>query len=210
VLKLSVASKLKSVGYLVLDTQNFLIKPWDPNAYELDEGKVPYRHTDMFSMPMEIWEQYSKQLGIEPDDPSSYGVAIATPMFLHTELVNELINTKENIREFSKWFKFATCIKSEFVLYVLWAIKNNSLDKCHQQIDDYASPYLRDCNSDEEFKPFIDFIGVHEPHRWISINHRAWGNMTAKQYSRLFTKLKKYNLVPHFDEYRKSYTDLKF
>lgn len=210
VLKLAVATKLSSVGYLILDSQNFLIKPWDPNAFDLDEGKVPYRHSPVFSMPMETWEQYASQLDIKPKDPTDYGVAIATPMFLHTNLIKELISTKGGIRLFSKWFKFATRIKSEFILYVLWAIKHNAIDTCHQKIEDYASPYLRDCNSEDQFKPFIKFIGVHRPHAWISINHRAWGNMSASQYSRLLSKLKNYELTPHFDEYRQNYMDLKF
>jgi hypothetical protein len=129
---------------------------------------------------------------------------------MHTELVQGLINTKGGVGPFSKWFKFATRIKSEFMLYVLWAIKHDALDRCHQHVDDYAQPYLRDCNTEDQFKSFIDFVGVHPPHCWISINHRSWGNMTETQYQRLLDKLKTYNLFPKFEDYRSTYIDLKF
>lgn len=210
ILKLAIATKISSVGYLVLDSQNFLIKSWSHNNFDLDEYKVPYRKSSVFSMPIEIWNQYAKWLDFRPRPPNRYGISITTPMFLHTDLVKGLIDLKGGLRAFSKWFKFATNIKSEFILYALWVIKNNALEKCHQQIDDYASPYLRDCNTAEEFTAFINFLGVHDPHRWASINHRAWGNMTADQYNQLCIKLKDYNLTPKFDSYRKEYIDLKF
>ena len=210
VLKLAVAIHLSSTGYLILDSQNFLIKPWDPNSFDIAPGKIPYRHCDFYSMPMETWEQYSEQLDIKPGHPLTYGMAITTPMFLHTDLVKGLINNKGGVRTFSKWFKYATRLKSEFVLYVLWMIKHDAFDRCHQLIEDYAQPYLRDCNTEEQFEPFIDFVGGHEPHSWVSINHRAWGNMTGNQYQRLLEKLETYKLFPKFDEYRSTYIDLKF
>lgn len=211
VLKLAIASKIKAKSYLVLDSQNLLFKEWGPNKYFVDH-RVPCR-SGTFVMPLEIWNDYSKSLDITIDLPDSNSVSMCTPIFFNTELVSSLIEETGGVLKFTSWFKNASKIKSEFILYVLWAEKQGGLDKFHNMIpvpEDWASPYLRDCKTEQEFEDFISFIGVHAPHSWISVNHRAWGNMTAEQYQRLLTKLETYNLFPKFDEYRSNYIDLKF
>jgi hypothetical protein len=77
-------------------------------------------------------------------------------------------------------------------------------------IEDWASPYLRDCQTEEEFETFFNMLGSHKPNAWASANHRAWGNMTSNQYQRLLEKLETYKLFPKFDNYRSTYIDLKF
>jgi len=211
ILKFAIAMHLDVAQYLILDSQNFLFKIWDSDQYNSDH-RTPAR-SGHFTMPLEIWNEYSAVLGISVASPDDSTMAMCTPIFFHTDLVKSLINSKNNLYEFTKWFKNASRIKSEFILYLLWAESQGGLDKFHNMIpvlDDWASPYLRDCATEESFNNFFNFVGVHPQHSWISINHRAWGNMTLDQYNKLCAKLKEYNLTPNFDQYRKQYTDIKF
>lgn len=212
ILKLAISKKLTSIGYLVLDSQNFLIRHYDPNGYSLSNGKIPYR-LGYNSMPAEIWEQYSTTLGVNIliPDKSTNVLSICTPIYMHTGLVNELLDKQGDIAAFSRWFKSASRIKSEFILYVVWAEKQGGISKLHQAVDDWGNPMLRDCdNFDAEFENFINAIGIHAPLAWISVNHRSWGDMSNDQYSRLCRKLNEYSLIPKFIDYRSTYIDYKF
>jgi hypothetical protein len=203
-LKLAVAEKLDSVGYLVLDSQNFLIRYFIPHI-DID-NQVPYR-SGKFVMPLSTWDDYCKELGIAEAYPTDDTLSICTPIFLHTALVQSLLQFKDSLDHFSQWFKSFKG-KSEFILYLLWAEKNGGLEKYHYKIDDWSSPYLRDSDTfDEDFKKFIEFVGVHEPHKWISINHRGWGDMSNQQYDNMLNKLAQYDLKPNFTEYRKYYLE---
>lgn len=210
ILKLAIAKHIKSKCYLILDSQNFLIKSWSPDQYELAADKIPCR-TGHYVMPAGIWEQYAESLGINVNANQETMTAFpATPIFLHTDLVKGLIDSKGGVHKFSIWFKTASRIKSEFILYAVWAEHHGGLKRLHQQIEDWANPYLRDSKTfAEDFEKFIDFIGVHAPHAWISVNHRSWGDMTDLQYNRLKDKLTEYNLIPHFEDYRSTYIDIK-
>jgi len=209
ILKLLVAEIVQESQYLILDSQNFLISNWSANLYDSD--KVPAR-SGHFTMPVEIWEQYSKNLNVTVELPTSNTMSICTPIFFNTYVVNQLIEHTGGYEHFAQWFKNASRIKSEFILYALWLEKLGGLDKFHNMIlviDDWGNPMLRDCQSSEEFEGFLSFIGVHQPHAWVSINHRAWGNMTDLQYQQLTSKLQTYNLTPNFIEYRNTYVDIK-
>lgn len=211
VLKFAVAKKLNTLRYLILDSQNFLIKTWDPQQYGLINNKVPCRQGHHV-MPLEIYNDYLQTLNMEPPIHNIGKMSICTPIFFNTDLVKSLVDSQGSIANFTTWFKNASRIKSEFILYELWAEKHGGMYLYHYMIpdiEDWANPYLRDCRSEEEFKPFIDFIGVHAPHSWVSINHRAWGNMTDDQYNRLSSKLKSFSLLPNFKKYRSTYIDIK-
>ena len=202
ILKLIVANKIPQTAYLVLDSQNFLIKEFDTVL----EDKIPFRPGN-FSMPRSTWDGYAKLFGVTYLEPNNDVMSICTPIYLNTEIVDSLIKNFLGTREFSKWFNSIPG-KSEFILYYLWAQTKGLFDMCHYKTDDWASPYLRDSDTfDEDFKKFIEFVGVHEPHKWVSINHRSWGDMTDKQYNSLLDKLSDYNLNPNFTEYRKYYLE---
>jgi hypothetical protein len=209
VLKLVVSKHIKEPQYLILDSQNFLIKEWSPDCYKSDKTPARPGH---FVMPTEIWEQYSKILKINVDPPTSDTMSICTPIFFNTAVVKQLIEHTGSYENFALWFKNASRIKSEFILYVLWLEKQGGLNKFHKMLnvsDDWGNPMLRDCNTSEEFDSFINNVGIHCNHAWVSSNHRAWGNMTDQQYQTLCAKLKTYQLVPNFTDYRKTYVDLK-
>lgn len=209
ILKLAIAEKLSSEAFLICDSQNFLITNWSSN-YNLPDGKIPFR-TGKFSMPAEIWEQYSECLEVELRAPKSDTISMCTPIFMHTELVQALIKNKGGIQKFSSWFKTASRVKSEFILYAVWAEKHGGIEQLHELVGDWASPYLRDSKTfKDDFEKFINFIGVVPSHCWVSVNHRSWGDMTNEQYQRLKTKLVEYKLEPKFDEYRSTYVDYKF
>ena len=210
VLKLIIAEHIAEKQYLILDSQNFLIRTWSADQYASD--KVPAR-PGHFVMPVEIWEQYSHNLNVVVEPPTSETMSICTPIFFSTDVVKQLINHTGGYDNFAWWFKNASRIKSEFILYALWLEKLGGLDQFHKMFtvpEDWGNPMLRDCNSEDEFNYFIEHIGTHYPHAWVSANHRSWGNMTDDQYARLCKKLAEYTLIPHFKNYRQTYTDIKF
>ena len=209
VLKLFASLYIKTPQYLILDSQNFLIQSWSPSTYDSD--KVPAR-PGHFVMPIDIWSDYSKKLDINPNIPDKGTMAMCTPIFVDTAIVKQLINEYGGEINFASWFKNASKIKSEFILYLLWLEKLGGISQHHHMItvpEDWGNPMLRDCNSKEEFIEFYQRIGTHYTHAWVSINHRAWGNMSQYQYTMLKTKLLEYNLVPKFEDYRSTYVDLK-
>ena len=208
ILKLAIAEKLNSVGYLVLDSQNFLIWPWLPTTKI--NNQVPYR-SGKFVMPLSTWDHYCNELEVIEPYPTDDTLSICTPIFLHTELVQSLIKFKGSLDNFSQWFKSIKG-KSEFILYLIWAIKNGGLEKYHYRvldsIDGWSGAYLRDSPTfDQDFEAFINFVGVHRPHSWVSINHRSWGDMSDQQYTDTVNKLSKFNLTLNFVEYRTHYLE---
>jgi hypothetical protein len=197
---------------MILDTQNVLLRSWSPERYGYINGKIPARK-GQHVMPDQIWEQYAKSLGLTSVPDKQHLMSICTPLFLSKEVCDSLIQAHGGVEKFARWFKYASSVKSEFILYNLWAEIKGGLRAHHYfipEIEDWANPYLRDCYTEEDFLNFYNFLGVHKPHHWFSINHRAWGNMTESQYTRLCKKLEAYSLKPNFDSYRSSYVDLKF
>jgi hypothetical protein len=203
-LKLVIAIHLNSKAFFICDTQNFLIKSWSTTQYTLPENKIPYRKGPYYH-PDEVWRDYSNILQVDVEIPTSQTILLCTPIFMHTQLVQDLINNHGGVDEFSKWFKQASRKKSEFVLYAIWAHKHGGIEQLHHQVDNWAEPYLRDCKTNKDFFKFIEAVGAHASNAWISSNHRAWGNMTDEQYFKLKEKLEKFNLKLNFDEYRSKY-----
>lgn len=210
ILKLAIAEKIQAVGYFLLDSQNFLTNAWGTLMYPIIDGKLPYRPA-IFNMPMSIWEDYSNILNLQNVKPNEKTLNICTPLFFNTELVCSLLKTKSTLGEFSSWFRTASRIKSEFTLYYLWAEKQGGFDKFHYEAPSWAGHFLRDNkNFSLEFAKFIDNIGKIPHQAWVSVNHRAWGDMTDDQYQILKTKLKELGLFDsHFDKYRSEYVDIK-
>lgn len=211
VLKLAISTKLNCDYFLILDTQNFLVREWSPKSYGLVNGKIPIR-PGHFVMPSEIIDQYSASLNLDQTPNFMHNMSICTPIFLRKNLCDSLINQIGSVNQFAEWFKTASRVKSEFILYALWSETQGGSYLYHYmlpEIEDWANPYLRDCKTEEEFSQFLNFIGEHKPHAWVSINHRAWGNMTDDQYNRLTDKLSSYKLQPTFNEYRSTYVDIK-
>jgi hypothetical protein len=212
VLKLAISKHFDSKRYLVLDSQNFLVTQWSPTQYGLINGKVPCRGGKSV-MPPEIYNEYLKTLDIENPLHTIGMMSICTPIFFHTNLVKQLIDINGGVLNFTRWFKSASKIKSEFILYELWAEKHGGAYAYHYMIpdiEDWANPYLRDCRTEEEFETFFNMLGIHKPNAWASANHRSWGAMTNEQYGRLVDKLAEFNLVPHFADYRAEYVDIVF
>ena len=210
ILKFAIVEFIDAPGYLVLDSQNFLVSSWSTDVYLSKDGRLPYRSAE-FNMPMSIWKVYCHALDIsvEPDDKT---LNICTPIFFNTALVKSLLQTKSNLYEFSEWFKSASRIKSEFTLYHLWAEKNGGLLKFHYEAPSWTGYFLRDHKDfDKEFSTFISNIRSLPRQAWISINHRAWGDMSEEQYQLLKNKLASMFLYGgYFDNYRRNYVDIKF
>lgn len=210
ILKFAIAEHIDSYGYLILDSQNFLVNSWSTDLYISDDEKLPYRPAE-FNMPISIWEDYCNELNLAVD-PNEKTLNICTPIFFNTELVKSLLHSKSNLYEFSLWFKSASRIKSEFTLYHLWAEKHGGLLNYHYESPSWAGYFLRD-NKDfnKEFDTFISNIRSLPRQAWVSINHRAWGDMTEDQYQILKNKLHDmYMYGGYFDNYRRDYVDIKF
>lgn len=211
VLKLTICGKLNCSRYLVLDSQNFLIQRWSPAQYGMINGKVPAR-IGHASMPESIYNDYVRTLQITKPLHVIGTLSICTPIFLNTSLVKHLIVNNGGEEQFSVWFKNASTIKSEFILYELWAEKHGGLYLYHYavpSIEDWGNPYLRDCKSAKEHDEFLVSVGIHKSHAWVSVNHRAWGNMTDLQYQQVVEKLQAYHITPNFTQYRSTYVDIK-
>lgn len=210
ILKLAIAEHITAPGYFLLDSQNFLTNTWGTLMYPIIDGRLPYRPAN-FNMPMSIWNDYCSTLKLNNITPNEKTLNICTPLFFHTELVRSLLKTKSNLAEFSTWFRTASNIKSEFTLYHLWAEKQGGLEKYHYQAPSWAGYFLRDNpNFSLEFNNFIESIRKIPNQSWVSINHRAWGDMTNEQYQTLKSKIKELGLFDsHFDKYRSEYVDIK-
>jgi hypothetical protein len=210
ILKFAIADFIDAPGYLVLDSQNFLVSSWSTDVYLSKDGRLPYRPAE-FNMPISIWKEYCNELNlsVEPNDKT---LNICTPIFFNTELVKSLLHTKSSLYEFAEWFKSASKIKSEFTLYHLWAEKTGGLLKYHYEAPSWGGYMLRDNpNFEAEFDMFMSKIRHLPRQAWVSINHRAWGDMTDNQYEILKTKLDSMFMYGgHFDDYRKNYVHIVF
>ena len=196
ILKLAIAEKLDAMAYLVLDTQNFLIKSWDPNNYKIINNKIPYR-TGVFVMPKQTWDSYKTVLELDIPDPNDATMAICTPIFLRTDLIKQLIASKGGLQNFSMWFHSMPGMKSEFILYLQYAESQGGFHKTHYKTGSWGNPYLRDSEnfSSEVIKYFAE-LGKFPRDKWTSINHRAWQDLDDSQCEQLTTALQSYSLTP--------------
>jgi len=209
ILKLIISEVIDDPYYLVLDTQNFLLRPLLQQNFAEIDGKIPYR-SGLYVMPVSIWHDYCHSLGVSVPDPTTETMSICTPLFMHTALVKDLISTYGGSEEFSIWFHNASKIKSEFILYYIWAEKQGGFDKFHYRTNDWISSHLRDTPElSNAVKHFINCTGRLDFQIWSMVNHRAWGDISDVQYSRICKKLNKYQLHPNFVEYRQQYVDIK-
>lgn len=216
VLKLAISAYFKTQSYVILDSSNFLIRSWNPDQYTNIDGLIPCR-VGPSGLPYSLWADYARGLGLPEvlathPNQATINSFPATPMYLCTDLITGLINTKGGINKFSTWFKHASPTKSEFILYAVWLEYHGGLNKFHQEVEDWGNPYLRDSRTHfaQNFEEYINFVGEHLPLCWSSINHRSWGDMTDEQYTRMIDKLAEFNLVPHFEDYRTKYVDIVF
>jgi len=202
ILKLAISEHITDIGYLVLDCQNFLIREFSTQDYIIDQV-VPIRRGHM-TMPVETWQSYNLELGSTND----VSLSICTPIFLVTDIVQSLIRTKDTLYNFSAWFNSASKVKSEFMLYDLWMQHSKQEDR-HYNVTymfDWANPYLRDSKQfSQQFDHYMQELGKHEPHKWTSINYRAWGDLNNEQYTKLKTKLAEFDLDPAMDNFRLTY-----
>lgn len=207
VLKLAVASILPTSvkDYLVLDCQNFLVRPWEWPKLK----KTPYR-LGGWSMHNEIWDQLCKHHNLKMEYPDE---SLATPIFLNKNIVNDMIDSYGGLIEFSRWFVNISHLVSEFATYLFWAKMNNRW-KEHKEVSspvsgekhpDWAIGYLRDGGNfnfdfDELFENLNDDSIMHRG--WASINYKAWGQMSEKQYKMILDYLKSVNLVVNMSDLR--------
>lgn len=209
ILKLAVCDILQSNSYLVLDSQNFLICPWSA-CYQ--GNKIPYRKGN-FVMPKEAYYNYARSLELDtvPNLDNPY-MTMCTPFYMHTGMVQHLMASQGGLNSFIHYFDQVSSIRSEFMLYAAWLEKNGGIEKYHEITYDYGQPMLRDHKThfDHLYMEFLLAIGSHPTHKWVSVNHRSWGDMSDQQYQLLCKKLSNYNLEPRFDDYRAAYVDYKF
>jgi hypothetical protein len=225
ILKLAAATVTNN-HLLVLDCQNILCKPYvDLPVFD---DKVPYRHAP-YAMDETIWKQYCERLGHELP-VGLHNMCLSTPIYMHTSVIRNLINTYGGLSKFASWFYIATRSKSEFALYLQWCEKNHGLSHYHyleSDFFDWGGPYLRDhIDFDSVFETYIHQLNErlayqgHLPSNaiirhyeskwcWTSINHRAWGDMTDEQFDRLTTVLNGVKLDTNcLINYRKNYVHI--
>ena len=203
ILKLIISKKIETESYFVLDSQNFLIKNWSFKS-KLKNGKIPYKSNPM-TWAGESFKNYCGLLGISPEI-DEMPLSISTPIYFNTDLVKKLIDLKNGEREFSRWFFEFSSAKSEFALYYAWLKFNGGIEKYHYMLHTWSHPMLRDYSDfKNDIKYFLDNLGKFDLHRWASINHRAWLEMTPEQYDTVVNKLKEFKLNPDMRKFRDSY-----
>lgn len=206
ILKLAISSVFPASvkDYLVLDCQNFLTESWEWPSL----NGTPFRYSP-WSMHNEIWDSLCEKNDIKLDYPIE---GLATPFFFNRKIVIDMINNYGGLVEFSKWFANTGHLVSEFATYLFWAKINNRWIE-HKEIPphtigethpDWAIGYLRD--GDEFNRCFDEFVEKfstrHKGRSWASINHRAWSQMSMKQYEKITRFLKDFNLNPKMSELR--------
>lgn len=205
VLKLLYSEKTNSINYCVLDSQNFLVQPWDPKSIIVD-NKSPY----CLNKITWAWPAYKNYRiiisGAGNIDPEKKTMAFSTPAFFNAELIRNLIAVNNGSAGFANWFYMYSDFKSEFALYLAWLESTGDLDNYHYPMHTWCHPMLRDSNNfDNDVNYFIDSLAKHEKHPWASANHRAWASMTSEQYNRTLTRLSQFNLTPNMQRFRKTY-----
>ena len=192
ILKLAVSKFIKSKSYLVLDSQNFLIKEWSTGNYPIKNKKVPARN-GLFRMSQDTFNMYADQLGVASTTTS---MSLSTPIFLKTDMVQTLINNWGDLKDFSKWFFNTSNHVSEFLLYAVWLEKNQGYQYHHYDVEwPWNGPMVRitDTNKEHSLKFFFENIGKNKE-AWISITHESWANFNKIEKEKVSNVLKKYNL----------------
>jgi len=203
VLKFVISEKIYTDCYLILDSQNFLIKPLDFENL-IVEGKIPFKVSEM-TWARSAYENYCEILGVVPRQEKNT-LSISTPIYVSTELVKNLITTIGNSKVFSEWFYSYGSLKSEFALYLAWLEKNGGIEKNHYEVHNFSHPYLRDSTDfNHQYWIFLKLLGRDPRHYWSMINHRAWGEMREDQYQRICESLNRFDLRPNFDRFRREY-----
>jgi hypothetical protein len=193
ILKLAISERIDCDSYLVLDSQNFLIKKWGTQNYPIKFGKIPSRN-GMFSMTSETYLEYCKFLEINPTHLDKDFMSISTPIFLKTSLVKSLIDSNNGLKNFSKQFFSFKSHPSEFLLYFLWAEKNSGFYKHHYNVKDaWNGPMVRDGFDQWSFDNLFDQIGKNKEN-WISITNKSWQSANFDIKLKLENLLKKYDL----------------
>jgi hypothetical protein len=205
ILKLAISMKLNSKYYLILDSQNFLVNYWSFKSRFID-GKAPYRINDI-DWAIDSYNNYRGLFGLSNIDKKD-NMSICTPIYLNTDLVNKLILTQTNIKEFSQWFFSYGETKSEFALYLAWLEFNGGIEKYHYPVHNWSHPMLRDSfDFKKDVEYFIENLGKEERHRWSSINFRAWLDMNDQQVRAVVNKLQALGLSPNVKKFREEYTE---
>jgi hypothetical protein len=203
VLKILISKKIATDAYFVLDSQNFLVKKWSFKS-KLKDKKLPYQSSSL-TWARESYENYCGILGISAEIPDRT-MSLSTPMFFNTDLIKKLIDLKKDSRNFTKWFFEFSSSKSEFALYYAWLKFNGGLENYYYESHTWCHPMLRDSSDfKNDVNYFLENLGNFELHRWASINHRAWLEMTVDQYDSIVKKLRGYNLNPDMRRFRDLY-----
>jgi hypothetical protein len=206
ILKLAVSNKLNSPAYLILDSQNFLVNFWSFKN-KIIENKIPYKpgKLEWAEIPYKNYQLFF--------DPSAnhkgfLNTSISTPFFIKTELAQQLVNSFGGNLKFSKWFFDYSDIKSEFALYTAWITVNDYTEKYHYETKNWIHPMLRDSvNFNQDVEYYLENVGKYTPHRWSSINFRAWLNMSPEQFKKINDKLNEFRLFPNVGKFREEYRD---
>lgn len=193
ILKLAISKVVDTKSYLVLDSQNFLIKSWNTKNYPVKFGKVPSR-TSNFTMSKDTYYEYCSALEIDPNHLDNPLMSISTPIFLKTSLVLSLIEQYGGLKSFSKTFFNFKHHPSEFLLYFLWAEKQGGFYKHHYNVKQvWNGPMVREGFDDWKLETLFDHIGSRNEN-WISITHSSWKEFGEETHEKLSNLLKKYNL----------------
>lgn len=177
--------------YLIVDSQNFLIKPWKPPETLL----TPYRQGP-WSMDQQVWAKYQQHYRLSKNAPEIMQ-SLCTPIWVDRGLLEKMFQDYGGLKSWSRWFvKHGDRFCSEFLCLWAYARSRGVWDQHYQLVPDWARAYLRDSDQfDQDFDKFLADLDLDITGQcWASVNHRSWQTMTDRQIALISKKLKRRSL----------------
>jgi hypothetical protein len=185
--------------YLVLDSQNFLIRAWQPP----ETARTPYR-LGPWSMHRDLWDNYSRhfRLGSEPPEVMQ---SLCTPIFVNKPILDQMLQDQGGLRAWSQWFVgHGGRMCSEFLSLWGYAQSRNIWDRYYEPVPDWARCYLRDSpNFAQDVDCFLKDLDIEvAAQSWASVNHRAWQMLDQLQLDKVKDRLNQLGLTANVDYLR--------
>lgn len=190
--------------YLILDSQNFLIRPWQAP----DTEKTPYR-TGLWSMDDQVWQRYQRHFRLQKKPPQQEQ-SFCTPIWADRRVLDRMFQERHGVRNWSQWFvAHGERFCSEFLCLWAYARSRNLWKERYEPVPDWARCYLRDSDQfDQDFEKFLRDLDLEVPNQcWSSINHRSWQIMNNEQLAQIKAKLKNLGFEVSMDYVREQWPE---
>jgi hypothetical protein len=153
ILKLEIAKKINTKNYLVLDSKNFFIKPFNLTDWDVPHGngslflyyKNNKKRIDIDIFLEKVCKKFNKEI------PKLH-IDYMTPYKLNTGIVNTIIDTDYQ----SLFFEYE--LQSEFALYNMF-LPNSEIIKCNKGKNQLVLNYFKALPTEIHKTTFV--LGIH-------------------------------------------------